>query len=129
MFFLLIISCKILNSGKDEVNINSTKWTITALNQRPFPADKNVYLTFDEAKQKISGKAACNSFSGSFKKEPSGKFVVEDLVSTKKYCEGLMDQENQIMIAIPMINTYEIKAGMLYLYGGQELLMTLKPID
>ncbi len=125
---VLITSCRALSPSKDDLLLNSTKWTIAALNQKPFPFDRNVYLTFDEKNQKIAGRAACNSFSGSLKREPSGKIVIEDLVSTKKYCEGLMDQENQIMTALPLVNTYEIKAGMLYLNAGGESLMTLKPL-
>ena len=130
IFALLFLSasCKILSPKKDDISFSSTKWTITQLNQKPFPTDKNVYVIFDEKDEKLSGKAACNSFSGKLEREPSGKIVIEDLVSTKKYCEGLMDQENQIMTALPLINTYEIKGGILHLFSGQELVMTLEQL-
>jgi len=83
------------------------------------------FLTFDEKDNKISGKAACNSFSSEY--EMAGeKIKFTGIVSTKMYCEGIMDDENQIITLLKKTSRYEVKSDKLYFYDEGKAVLTFK---
>ena len=123
--FLMCTSCEVLKSDTDSPKLSNTKWTLHSIKERVVNLGDKAYLNFDEKNNRISGKAACNSFSGEYAiVKQTIKF--ESIGSTKMYCEGLMDKENEIITALNDARRYEIKANMLYLYSTDQLLLTFK---
>ncbi|MDB5120920.1 MAG: hypothetical protein JWN56_2138 [Sphingobacteriales bacterium] len=123
--FLALTSCKVLKSETDSPKLNNTKWSLHSIKERPVKLGDNAYLNFEDKDNRIAGKAACNSFFGEYSTiKQTIKF--EGIGSTKMYCEGLMDEENEILTALNSTRRYEIKADMLYLYSSDQLLLTFK---
>lgn len=126
--FILFTSCEVLKSESDSPKINNTKWTLHSIKERVVNLGDKAYLNFEEKNNRIAGKAACNTFFGDYTiVKQTIKF--EGVGSTKLYCEGLMDEENEILTALNTTRRYEIKADMLYLYSTDELLLIFKRVN
>ena len=120
----ILSGCGIINPKADHANLGDSIWTLIAINQTPVKL-QNASIKFDEKESKIKGAAACNSFGASYEMLKNAiKF--ESLITTKKYCEGLMDEENQIITNLQNIDRYEVKANVLYFYSSDQLLLTYK---
>jgi len=121
----LFSGCAIVNPQADHANLGETTWTLMAIGSTPANLGEAAILKFDEEEEEISGIAACNSFTAGYEMIRNAiKF--EDLVTTKKYCEGKMDEENQIITALRSVTRYEVKANMLYFYDKGQLVLTYK---
>jgi heat shock protein HslJ len=122
---VLFSSCEVLKSETDSPKLVNTKWVLLSIKDRPVKLSDKAYLNFEEKDNRIAGKAACNSFFGEYTiVKQTIKF--EGVGSTKMFCDGLMDEENEIMTAIANTRRYEIKANMLYLYSTDQLLLIFK---
>jgi heat shock protein HslJ len=125
--FLLILSssCSIMNQKADYVNLGESQWTLMSIQGSPISLGGDAVLSFDEKESTISGVAACNSFTAEYEMmRKAVKFL--SIVSTKKYCEGRMDEENKIISNLQLVTRYDVKANMLYLYSQDQLLLTYK---
>ncbi|TZF81465.1 META domain-containing protein [Pedobacter sp. BS3] len=121
---LSVSACKTLTQSSDQPALENTHWKLIALDQKPVDFGDNAFLELKDG-DKISGKAACNSFFGEYEaRSKSIKF--SKIGSTKMFCNNLMDQENLILTNLQKANRYEIRYGMLYLYDSNMLLMTFK---
>ena len=120
-----LTSCSAIQPSADHPKLGETTWKLIAIEQRSVSYGDRAFVKFDEKENKISGKAACNSFSSEY--EMAGqKIAFSDISSTKMYCEGIMDDENQIMTQLRSTNRYEVKSDMLYFYAEQKLVLTFK---
>lgn len=120
-------SCKALNSTNDsQVLGDNTRWMLTAIEQKSLNLSEQAYLQFNTKEYTISGKAACNTFSAEYEMLTGNRITVSDIISTKMYCEGAMDEENQILTNLRDVIRYEIKADKLYLFGDEGLLLTFE---
>lgn len=54
------------------------------------------------------------------------QLTFSDLVSTKMYCEGVMNLENEMITNLQNVKRYSIKNGMLYLHSTDGLLLAFK---
>lgn len=124
-FLICLSGCQVLNSKTDSPTLGNTNWKLIAINQKPVSLGDRAFITFDEKEQRAAGKAACNSFSGGYE-QIRDNITFSDIISTKMYCEGLMDQEGQILTHLKDTRRFEVKSDMLYLYGSDELLLTFK---
>lgn len=125
LLFLVISSCSIIKGSADNPKLQDQRWEIVAINQKPISL-KGAFIEFNESKRKAAGKAACNSFSSDYETGTNNQLTFGDIVTTKMYCEGVMDTENEIITNLQQIKNYQIKSDMLYLYNGTELIFTLK---
>ena len=117
--------CAIVSPQADHANLGDTPWKLMSIGDNPVNLGENAILKFDENENKISGVAACNSFSAGY--EMIRKAITfDDIVTTKKYCEGAMDEENQIITGLQNVTRYEVKANMLYFYNKGQLVLTYK---
>ena len=117
--------CAIVNPQADHANLGESTWKLMSIGDTPVNLGENAILKFDEEEEEISGIAACNSFTAGY--EMIRKSIAfEDLVTTKKYCEGSMDEENQIITGLRNVTRYEVKANMLYFYNKGQLVLTYK---
>lgn len=129
LFVLLIVGmlsgCSIMNQRSDQANLGDTPWKLVSINQVPANLGGNAIIQFDEEENKVSGIAACNSFGAGYEMiKNSIKF--ESVITTKKYCEGRMDEENQIITNLQNVTRYDVKADKLYFYGKDQLLLVYK---
>lgn len=115
--------CKTLSGAGDQPKFEQTHWVLIALDQKAITPNEQAFIEFKDTK--ISGRAACNSFGGEYELIRN-KVTFSGLLSTKMYCEGLMDRENQILSNLQKVNRYEIRYGLLYLYSANNLLLTYK---
>ncbi|MEJ7778581.1 MAG: META domain-containing protein [Daejeonella sp.] len=123
---LLVLSgCSAINSSADLPRLGESTWNLTAIEQRPVNFNGRAFIKFDEKESKISGKALCNSYFSEY--EMIGKKVTFSSVgSTKMYCEGMMDEENQIITNLQKTKRYDVKSDFLYFYAGEKLVLTFK---
>ena len=124
IFLGVLAGCSIMNPKADLANLGDSKWTLISINQTPVNLN-NAFVQFDEKESKISGVAACNRFNAGYEMIRNNiKF--ESIITTKMFCEELMDEENQIITNLQNVTRYEVKANMLYFYGHDHLLLTYK---
>ena len=123
--FLFLAACTAVRPAADLEKLGDTIWTLTAIDQKPVNLDGRAFLNFDEKENKISGKALCNSFFAEY--EMIGhKITFSSIGSTKMYCEGMMDEESQIITNLQSTTRYEVKQNFLYLYAEDKLVLTYK---
>ncbi len=122
---LLLSGCSAIKSSSDIPRLGESTWNLTAIEQRPVNFDGRAFIKFDEKESKVSGKALCNSYFSDY--EMIGqKITFNSMGSTKMYCEGMMDEENQIITQLQKAKRYEVKSDFLYFYSGEKVVLTFK---
>ncbi len=122
---VLFTSCTAMQPTADLPKLGESNWKLIAIEKKPVNYGDRAFIKFDEKENKISGKAACNSFFSEY--EMIGqKITFSGIGSTKMYCEGIMDDENQIITHLQKTTKYEVKSDMLYLYVEDMLALTYK---
>jgi heat shock protein HslJ len=119
----LFSSCSILAPSSEQPTLEETHWRLVAMNQKPIEPSEQAFIEFKGTK--ASGRAACNNFSTETEVKKN-KLSFANIISTKMFCDGLMDQENQIVTNLQKVTRYEIRYGLLYLYDSNTLLLTYK---
>lgn len=127
LFFLS--GCRAFNESSDQPKLDNVQWQLLAMDQKPADLGDKAFITFDDKDRKMTGKAACNSIFADYELLARNKLRFASIGSTKMYCEGLMDQENKIVTDLQKVRRFEIKYGLLYLYGSDDLLLTYKKVD
>ena len=122
---LVLAGCHVVQPTADLPKLGESNWKLVSIEQRPVDFGDRAFLKFDEKENKISGKAVCNSFSSEY--EMAGqKISFSGLTSTKMYCEGIMDDENQIITQLKKISRYEVKSDILYFYDQGKVVLKFK---
>ena len=75
---------------------------------------------------KVVGNTGCNSLNGTVKVEED-QITFSDMVTTKMFCAESIEQE--FLIALGMVNNYNIEKMKLYLYRDDEELMIFQKVD
>jgi len=129
LYLLLVIislaSCSALQPTADLPKLGESEWKLVAILHKPVNFGDRAFLKFDEKENKISGKAVCNSFFSEYEMI-GNKIKFDGIGSTKMYCEGIMDDEHQIITQLQSTSRYEVKSDMLYFYAGDTLALTFK---
>lgn len=125
LWLTVLTACTAIRSTSDLPKLSESTWKLSAIEQRAVNFDGRATIKFDEKEGKISGKAVCNSYFSDY--EMIGqKISFTGIGSTKMYCEGVMDDENQIISNLQKVSRYEVKADFLYLYAGDSLVLTFR---
>lgn len=125
MCLITLAACNVIQQAADVPKLGESTWKLTGIEKRPVSYGDRAFIKFDEKESKISGKAVCNSFFSEY--EMIGqKITFSSIGSTKMYCEGVMDDENQIITHLQKTSRYEVKADMLYFYAGDKLTLTFR---
>lgn len=110
----------------NDMEMNQTKilsgtYKITLVgNNKELP--ENIHLSFDETKNRVSGFAGCNNFSGNYNIDGyTIKFGM--LMSTKMFCDRFMDIEQHVLSALEQTNTFSLKDNSLNLKDGETILI------
>ena len=111
---------------QDDMEMNQTEilsgtYNITLVgNNKDLP--ENIHLNFDETKNRVSGFAGCNNFSGDYNID--GDIIkFGALMSTKMFCKRFMDIEQHVLKALEQTNTFSIKDNTLNLRNGESILI------
>lgn len=122
---IVLAGCNVIHPTADHPKLGESTWKLVAIEQKPVNYGEKAFIKFDEKENKISGKAACNSFSSEY--EMAGqKISFKGITSTKMYCEGIMDEENQIITRLQKISRYEVKSDNLYFYDEGKVMLKFK---
>ena len=124
---ILLSACSALQHEADQPRLGESVWNLTTIDQKPVNFDDRAFIQFNEKDLKVSGKAVCNSFFSEYEMIKQ-KIVFTGIGSTKMYCEGMMDEENQIITNLQKTTRYEVKSNFLYFYSGERLVLTFKRV-
>lgn len=82
--------------------------------------NKEYFISFDE--NKISGFMGCNMYSGNYTFE-NEKITLSGLISTKKYCENEMENENLWFKIAAEVNSFKTENNSILLFDNQNKLL------
>lgn len=122
---ILLTACATIKSESDIPKLGESVWNLIAIDKKSVNFGDKAFIKFDEKESRSSGKALCNSFFSEYEMIRN-KISFSNIGSTKMYCEGMMDEENQIIANLQKTNRYDIKLDFLYLYSENQLLLTFK---
>ena len=122
------IALKFKADSKEEsdVKLEDKKWLLESIKGTAVEVKGDApFISFDLSKQIAGGNTGCNLFGGSYVAEGS-KLTIKGTFSTMRACieDNRMDVERQFLDALQGVNTYEIKAGKLFLKNGGSVLLT-----
>jgi heat shock protein HslJ/uncharacterized lipoprotein YbaY len=103
-------------------DLAGTSWNITSFNNGREAVvgileDTMPTLVFGESGA-LSGTTGCNNFTGTYTSDGAGAIEISQLAATMMACmepEGLMDQEMQILAALPAATVYTVQGSILEL--------------
>ena len=107
------------------LELDGQRWTLTAIKHKPINSEGKAFLEF-EKNLDVKGKAFCNSISAEYELMGKDQLSFSGIVSTKMFCDGVMNLENEMITNLQAVKRYEIKNGLLYLHGSESLLLTFK---
>jgi len=118
--FILTTSCdetqKVINTASN-VQLNGS-YTINTIQEKVY-TPKGLVLTFDALNKSVSATTECNNLFGSYTIDLY-TLNFNPLASTKMYCEGKMDAEQEIAEALESTGSYTIENGVLTLYSKND---------
>lgn len=76
-------------------------------------------VTFDTEAQRVYGETGCNGFSSQFIQKAS-EVTFTAPISTRKYCEGKMETEDQILQAVVKVAKFEEKGEEFIFYSAED---------
>lgn len=125
IFFLAILfsSCNILQPESAPIKLEGQKWKLVSIDHKKIKSD-DAYLQFNDGK--VGGKAFCNSINSEFELVGDNQISFDHFLSTKMYCEGVMDLESLMLTNLELVKRYEIKNRMLYLSDADKVIMIFK---
>jgi len=121
----LLLNCQAIKRDSEVTRLDGQQWKLVSIKHRPVNNNGNAYLEFS-TKLEVQGKAFCNSIKGEYELMGKDQLTFSDLVSTKMYCEGVMNLENEMITNLQNVKRYSIKNGMLYLHSTDGLLLAFK---
>lgn len=109
------------------VSIDTSRWYLKRIITNtglPDINEANVYIRFDRKVGRVSGESGCNIFGGTLKMD-THSLHVSQVFSTKMYCDGTQEIENNFFLQLGNVTRFEIKNNKLLLLARNELLMEL----
>ncbi|MBC7913062.1 MAG: META domain-containing protein [Pyrinomonadaceae bacterium] len=124
---LAFSGCNALKPESTPLTLNGPQWKLVSINHKAITDDGRAYLKFDGKDLEVKGKAFCNTITADYGLMGDTQLTFEAITSTKMYCDGIMDLENQMVSNMQNVKHYQIKNGMLYLLSSSnEALLTFK---
>jgi Heat shock protein len=84
--------------------------------------NKKAFIQFDSVNAKVGGNGSCNTFGGALTLG-GGKMKISNVFSTKMFCEGVQQTEDDFFKKLENVNRFEIKDSMLLLYQDGRMLL------
>ena len=100
---------------------------VEGVDYHPTPDNKNRPMIEIHSKDnEVTGSTGCNSLNG--KVNINGKEIFfSDIITTEKFCENSI--ESEFLVALGMVNNYEIEKLKLNLYRDTEILLVFQKMD
>lgn len=128
LFIFIAIGCRPSNQIGELVGVPShrplegTVWVLEELNGKVINAvegQKSPFVFYYSEGKEVRGFGGCNSFTGSFTKE--GSMISSKLASTRMFCEGKMDLENEFMNMLGTSTKFHVEENHLFLKNKNKI--------
>lgn len=111
---------------QNQFSLSSDEWILVAISgdtSWSHLPDRIPFIHFDSDKNRVSGFAGCNRFSGSYMQNGDSIHFLP-LASTRMYCQESQPTESALMEALLRADKIVISKNQLRLFGGSaELLL------
>jgi copper homeostasis protein (lipoprotein) len=111
--------------------LEGTTWKLVALAGRSISSqdeERAPTLTLDSKDHRANGSGGCNRFGGGYALK-GDELSFDPLISTKMYCEGVMDQEQAYFTALEATRGWRVNGRELELTGaGGEVLARFEAV-
>lgn len=108
--------------------LTQTAWELSSINGKKVDAaslpNGVPTATFDK-EHKISGNSSCNGYGGSYNLNDEGGMNISQIMATKMYCEGSI--ENEYFKAIEKVNMAKVEKDKLTLMEGVDERLVFVP--
>lgn len=116
---LLLLFCLTLigvgcNSSKNMAKLYDVKWELKTLNEKEVKLTDNnseIYIQFNEAEKRVSGRGGCNRFFGNYEMD-GDKLKFSPLGATRMACPDLQT-ETEFFQVLETVDSYSLKDGVL----------------
>jgi len=115
LIFFIFIGCF---EPEPDTKLKNTFWSLSYLqNDNPIshPGKPEVHLIFHINDNTINGSDGCNKIAAKYTLEKN-HIKIYDLISTRMYCENIMEQSNKFLDALKKVDTLTINGTELILY-------------
>ena len=118
-----------VQNERSDTHLESKKWVLEQIKGRqtfvPLPY---AFVNFDARKGTAGGNTSCNVFGGDYNVRGSS-IAFSNIISTMRACveDNKMSVERDMLVGLREARRFEIRAGRLLLYRGNELLLTFRP--
>jgi len=126
--FIVLSACIMKKEAVQQNGLYGKKWELKQVYTDDGVKDVSgkPFIKFDREKSSAGGHAGCNTFGS--KLEVRGKQIkLENIFSTKMYCEQTQETENIFLKNLGLVNRYEIRSGVLNLFRDGSRLLVLEP--
>lgn len=123
--FLSIQSVSLIAHANDNA-IYQQAWQLIGIDQSSLSDQSKPFFLFTED-GKMYGYGICNYFSGRFKSNSTGEFLITQLNRSNETCEGNDQIEVKLMASILMSNRFKIEDSQLQLLNEQATTVTFEP--
>ncbi len=110
----------------DDNAIYQQAWQLTNIDRSSLSEQSKPYFLFTPD-GKVYGYGICNYFSGKFKSNSSGEFLITQLNRSNETCENNEQVEVKLMASILMSNRFKIEGGQLQLLNEQGPTVSFEP--
>lgn len=90
--------------------LTNTAWQLMSLNGQSVPDQNRPTLSFEQ--ERLNGSAGCNNYFASFQVD-GDRIEIQNIGSTRKICEGLMERETQYLSGLQQAGQYKLKNNQL----------------
>ncbi len=118
--FIFTTSCeqtqKVINTASN-VQLNGNYTVNEVMGKKYTP--KGLVVSFDALNKSVNATTECNSLFGTYTLD---MYVIKfgDIASTKMFCEGKMDAENDLSQAFAATGSYSVENGILKLFSAND---------
>ena len=109
---------------KQTKTLYNTRWSLKKIHTDSTVQEVTgkAFIKFNEEKKSAGGNGSCNSF-GSLLSVSENTLTLSNLFSTKMFCEGVQETEDNFFHRLGLVNRFEIRNKNLFLYREKELLL------
>jgi len=102
-------------------SLTGKSWSLTEINGKAV-SGSNAFLEFTDAAKRVSGNASCNRFFGGAR-VGSRSMRFSGMGSTRMFCSGLMEAEEEFLDAMKRVTRYRIRGSILTIYAGTKAVL------
>jgi heat shock protein HslJ len=122
--FIFFTAFVMKKENTKQQSLYDTKWSLKKIHIADSVEiiTSKAFIKFNQEKKSAGGNGGCNVFGSSV--TVSGNTVCfKDIFSTKMYCEGVQQTEEDFFKQLQKVNRFEIKDKALLLYKNKEVLL------